>query len=167
MELFQALGLNVKILIAQLVNFAILLFILWKFGYGPMIRFLDERNEKIESGIKNFEEAQKRMVEIEEKEKQVIKEAQKQAQELIAKTNDMIARRKKEMTKKAKEEISAIVQKTKDDLEIEKKITLKHIKEESADLVIEVLEKILGKNMDVSIDKAFIDQAIKEFSKEK
>lgn len=167
MELFQALGLNVKVLIAQFVNFAILLFILWKFAYQPMMKFLDDRKEKIENGIKNFEEAEARIKEIDVKEKEVLQRAQKQAQALIEKTNDMIEQRKKDMMVKAKEEINAIVQKTKDDLEIEKKITLKHVKEEAAVLVIAVTEKILGNKVDANINKDLVDQAIKDFSKNK
>ena len=167
MELFQALGLNIKILIAQLVNFAILLFVMWKFGYKPMMKFLDERKDKIEAGIKNFEETKKRLDEIDAKEKQVLKNAQKQAQELIEKTNEKITQRKKDMMDKAKEEINDIIKKTKEDLEVEKKITLKHIKQESAELIVAVVEKILGDKIDVKVDKTFVDQAIKDFSIEK
>jgi len=167
MELFQALGLNIKILIAQLVNFAVLLLVLWKFGYKPMMKFLDERTKKIETGVKNFEEAQKRLVEIDAKEKQILKKAQQEAQLLIEKTNEKITQRKKDMMAKAKEEIDMIVKKTKEDLEVEKKITLKHIKQESVELIIAVAEKILGDKINAKLDKDFIDKAIKDFSKEK
>ena len=48
MELFNALGINLKILVAQLINFLVLFIVLYKFGYKPMLKFLDDRKDKIE-----------------------------------------------------------------------------------------------------------------------
>lgn len=165
MELFAALGLNVKILLAQLVNFAILLFVLWKFGYQPMMTFLDERREKIEAGVKHAEDAQRRLAEIAEQEKAVMKEAQAQAAALIDKTNANLEERKKAMMEQAKAEIAAVVQKTKDDLAVERKIAMKYIKQETADLIIASMEKILSEKLDAKIDKAYIEKTVKELAK--
>lgn len=57
MELLNALGIDWKILLAQFVNFAVLVFVLWKFAYKPIFKFLEDRKNKIEEGIKNAEQA--------------------------------------------------------------------------------------------------------------
>jgi len=164
MELLHALGLDTKILIAQLVNFAVLLFVLWKFGYRPLLKFLDERQEKIEAGIKNAEAAEKRLHDIDDKEQTVLRQAQKEAQALIEKTNEHLNQRKKEMMAKTKEEIAAIVKKTKEELEVEKKIIFKNIKQETADLVVAALGKIISEKLDASVDAEYVKKVIHDVS---
>jgi F-type H+-transporting ATPase subunit b len=164
MELLQALGLNVKILLAQLINFTILLLVLWKFGYQPMMKFLDERREKIEAGVKNSEVAQQRLAEIAEQEKAVMKQAQAEAAALIEKTNANLEERKKMMMEKAKSEIAAVAQKAKDDLEVEHKIAMKYIKQESAQLVMAAVEKIINEKMDAKTDAAYVEKIVREVS---
>lgn len=162
MELFQALGLNIQVLIAQLVNFAILLFVLWWFGYKPMMTFLDDRKARIEAGVKNAEAAEARLTEIAAKEKAVLKKAQAEAMALITKTNEQLVGRKTEMMAKAKAEINEIITKTKEELEVEKKIAIKQIKRESAELIIAVAEKVLGQSVDAKVDKLTIERIAKD-----
>ena len=50
MELLGNLGINGKLFMAQLINFAILFFILRKFAYQPILKVLDERKDKIDKG---------------------------------------------------------------------------------------------------------------------
>ena len=74
MELIKALGIdNYQVLIAQFLNFAVLLFILYKFAYGPMMKMLDERTAKIDKGIKDAEKAKENLKEVAEKEKKVFR----------------------------------------------------------------------------------------------
>ena len=47
MELFSALGLDLRIFIAQFINFAVLVFVLYRFAYNPILKLLEERKEKI------------------------------------------------------------------------------------------------------------------------
>ncbi len=75
MELFSALGINLKILIAQFINFSIFFFVLYKFAYKPMLKFLDDRKQKIEKGLNDAEKANNKLIELEEKEKEIIAQA--------------------------------------------------------------------------------------------
>jgi len=47
MQLIDALGLDLRILLAQLVNFAILIFVLWRFAYKPVFNILEEEGLKL------------------------------------------------------------------------------------------------------------------------
>jgi len=79
MELIKALGLDLKILLAQFVNFSIFAFVLYKFGFKPMLKFLDERKDKIEAGLKSSEAAKKKLEELNKKEIDIITKANKEA----------------------------------------------------------------------------------------
>ena len=51
-----ALGINLKVFVAQLVHFLIILFIFWKWIYGPIVKMLDKRAETIDKSIKQAKE---------------------------------------------------------------------------------------------------------------
>ncbi len=57
MKLITALGLDYRILLAQFFNFAILLFVLWRFAYKPVFNILEERRAKIAKGISDSDQA--------------------------------------------------------------------------------------------------------------
>jgi len=65
METLSSLGIDLKILLAQLVNFGILIFLLSKFLYKPVLKMLDQRKKKIAESIKKAEEIEKKEIAIE------------------------------------------------------------------------------------------------------
>jgi len=56
-ELISTFHIEWQLIIAQLVNFAIVLFVLWKFAYNPILKTLNDRTKKIEKGVKDAEDA--------------------------------------------------------------------------------------------------------------
>jgi F-type H+-transporting ATPase subunit b len=84
----EALGLDIKLLLAQVVNFLLLWFILSKFLYKPILKMLDERKKKIKDGLDNAVKIEQKLAGIEQKEKEILKsatvKAQKEEAELIA-----------------------------------------------------------------------------------
>ena len=77
MEIFEKLGIDVKLVIAQLVNFFILLYVLKRFAYKPVLKILEDRERKIEKGLKDAQSAEKRLHEMEEAEKKGDKKQKK------------------------------------------------------------------------------------------
>ncbi len=166
MELFNALGVNMKILIAQFLNFAIFLFILWKFAYKPMLKFLNDRRNKIEKGITDAEKAEQKLIALEEEKKKVLEDtldkAKKEAQEIIETATKAATERKNIIITKAKEEIKDIIGNEKEKISLEKAQVIKEIKGEVANLVTISLEKILKEKIDSSKNKQIINDIIKE-----
>ncbi len=60
-QLFEALGINLKALIFQAINFGIVLVVLTIFVYRPLAKYMEERRKRIELGIKGGEEAARRL----------------------------------------------------------------------------------------------------------
>ena len=73
------LGINLKIFLAQLLNFAIVLVVMWKFAYKPIVKLLEERQEKIARSVKQADDVEKRVQELEVEQKQVIATAKSEA----------------------------------------------------------------------------------------
>mgnify|MGYP001588456271 CR=1 FL=1 len=64
MELISKLGIDWKLLVAQIVNFFILLFVLYKFAYKPVLEMLEKRSKTIEKGIHDAKASEERLKEI-------------------------------------------------------------------------------------------------------
>ncbi|MFC1637972.1 F0F1 ATP synthase subunit B [Patescibacteria group bacterium] len=161
MELINALGLNVKILLAQLINFSVLLFVLYKFAYNPILKMLDERNDKIEKGIKDAESATDKLVEIEKKEKKVLSDARKEAQKIISSAEDMAKKNKEDIMEDAKKQSQDILEKAKRTIEQEKSQMMAEVKKEVIELVGVATEKVVGEKIDEDKDKEIIESVIK------
>ena len=161
MELINALGLNVKILLAQLVNFAILLFVIYKYAYGPIMKVLDERQEKIEKGISDAVTAGARLTEITEKEKEVLATARKQAQEIVSKAELIAMKNKEELIIAAKEQSQKILADAEKKIEMEKNKMMQEVKGQIAELVVTATGKVIGEKIDADKDKDLINKSLK------
>jgi F-type H+-transporting ATPase subunit b len=83
MEALANLGIDWKLLVAQVVNFAVVLLVLKRFAYQPMLKLLDERTAKIEKGLADAENAGKKLSEIEIQEKAILMEARTEAKRIL------------------------------------------------------------------------------------
>jgi len=85
-QLFSQLGIQWQLLLSQAVNFLLLLIVLRIFVYKPLLKLLHERRDRIEQGLVKADEADKRMLEIEEIGVGKIKEAEATAFGILKKT---------------------------------------------------------------------------------
>ncbi len=160
-KLFEALGLDLKILFAQLINFAILLVALYYVAYKPIFKFLKERKEGIEKGVKDAEEAGVKLEIASRKEEEIINEAKKEALKIVEKSREEGNEKKESIIEKAKEEVGQIIQIEKEKIKAEKTETLKEIKTEVSGIVILALEKVLDEKIDDKNDKELIEKVTK------
>lgn len=91
MEALANLGIDWKLLLAQVVDFVIVLLVLKRFAYQPMLKLLDERTAKIEKGLADAEHAGQKLSEIETKED--IAEARTEAKRILAETDEVAKKR--------------------------------------------------------------------------
>ncbi len=164
-EVINTFHVDVRLLIAQAVNFFIVFAVLYYFAVKPLMKVLTERSEKIEGSLKNAEKIEKELASTQIKREEIVKKAKVEANAILAEIDKKGEERKKEMMAKAKEEIESIVIKTKEDLEVEKKIMIKHVKEEAAEMITSSMEKILGEKVNDGVDKSYIEKTVKEIEK--
>ncbi|HCP08291.1 MAG TPA: ATP synthase F0 subunit B [Candidatus Moranbacteria bacterium] len=160
-ELIKTFHVDIKLLVAQLVNFTIVLFVLHRFAYKPILKNLNDRTDKIEKGIKDAEDARIKIEEIREKEKEVLAEAKKEAQKIISKAEETAKKNKEEIIVEAKRESDEMLKKTEKKMEEEKNKMFAELKGEIAGLVIVAAEKIISEKLDGGKDKELIEKSIK------
>ncbi len=160
-SLVSTFHLDLKLFIAQTVNFAIVLGVLYFFAFKPIAKMMAERSQKIEKSLADAKEIEDRLQEAETEKKTIITEAKKAATEILAAADLQGAKRQDEMIKKAKEDIEKIISSEKGKLAAEKAETLKELKAETASLVTLTVEKLLKEKMDGAKDQELIKNLVK------
>lgn len=163
MDILTEFGVKPILLAAQIVNFLILLFLLKKFLYRPILKILDERKKKIAESIINAEQIKQELLEIqgerEKKLQQAAKEAKKIIEEAIVSANQIIA----EAHQKAQTDIEKMIAKSEAQIASERDKLHQEIKAELADLVVLGMQKVAGKILSVKDKDDLTARAMKEF----
>jgi F-type H+-transporting ATPase subunit b len=152
-------GIDWKLFLSQLVNFALILIILTVFVYKPVIKIIKERNKKIKEGLDKAEEAGVRLKEIDVIGKEKIKEAENKSISIIHATEKKAKILEQELHKKIEE----------NQIKLEKEINENYKKqqEQAQGLVlknaVELVKKAIMKTVELkpeAVDDALIKKAV-------
>lgn len=166
MELLHTFGIDWKLFLAQVLNFIVLLYLLKRFAYKPILKILENRTKKIEKGLKDADNSHKKLVEITEKERAVLMKARKQAQEIIARAEEIAVKNKEEIIVAAKEQSEKILKDTGREIEENRKKMIQEMRQELGELISMVSEKIARVSLDKKQHQNLIDKAIDDLEKE-
>jgi F-type H+-transporting ATPase subunit b len=154
------LGLNYKLFLAQLVNFGLIVLVIWKFVYGPLIKAMDERTSKIDQGLKDAAEAKSMLANTEAEREKVITESRLKAKEIIEAAETDGKKRQDEMVSRAKAEVERVVAEGKQRLRDQETAMIEEAKSELSELVLKATEKVTGEKMDPSKDGELVKKAL-------
>ena len=115
-----ALGFNLPGLVAQLINFAILLVVLRLFLFGPVVRLLDERKARIQEGLQQAEQAAAQVFASEEQSARVLAEARAEGQAAIQRAQESAARLREDLEARARADAEQIVTRAREEIALER-----------------------------------------------
>ncbi|HLC89963.1 MAG TPA: F0F1 ATP synthase subunit B [Patescibacteria group bacterium] len=154
-----------KLIIAQLINFLIVIFVLWFFALKPLTKVMRERTQTIEKGLAQAKEAQEKL-EIAQKEQAVIiKDGKKQAQAIIEQAKSLADNQREKIIAEAKGKVAKIIDESKQQLNQEKKEVISEINKDLAEVVVLACQKILESVVDKKIDQALVKKTLNEIQK--
>ncbi|MBW6440599.1 F0F1 ATP synthase subunit B [Patescibacteria group bacterium] len=159
-EIFDKLGLNPKLLVAQAVNFVLLLVILQKIGYKPILKMLNDRTEKIEKSLKQAKKIEEELKNTEETKIAEIKKAKLESQEIIKEANEVAEKKSLEMIERTRAKTQEIVADAKQEIQAEKESSIKEAKQEIANISIQIAKKIIGNNFDEDKEKESVNEIL-------
>lgn len=156
-----ALGIDVSMLIFQAVAFLILVWVLGKYVYPVFIKVVDERQAKIEASTAAATEAEKKANEAKDAIEKMMKQARKEAGEIVVTAKEEAAATLEAAEQKSKTTAERIVADA--HAEIEKNIVAakKALHNETLDLVAAATEQVVGKTVTAKVDDAVISAAVK------
>jgi F-type H+-transporting ATPase subunit b len=166
MGALDKLGINWLLIVAQIVNFAILLFILHRFLYKPLLKLFHDRSSKIAEGLKNAEDLKKQAAESEAKHREYLEEARKEAHRIVEQATRLGDDEKKKIVQLANEEAQKIVDRTTREINDEKRNIMQDIKKEVGEMVVSLASTMIKKTIDEKTQKELLEDAIKEVEQE-
>jgi len=149
-------------LIAQLLIFLVMLGVLYRFAWGPLLRILNERRARIAQGV---EATQRALHELEaaEKERQAkLEEARREAQAMLDRISKQAEDLRKELEAKAREQAEALIVRARAEIEQERQKAVQDLRLQVADLAVMAASRIIGESLDPKKHRELIERAIEE-----
>lgn len=159
--LFQALGIDVKLLVEQAIAFLILVAVLGKFVYPALIKAVDGRREAIEAGLKEAKESQEAAEKAQSEVVELLEQARKDADEILARTHQEAATMISDAEDKAKQRAEQIVTDARTQLDADVRKAREALKAETVQLVAAATEQVIGEKIDAHKDAGLIADALK------
>jgi F-type H+-transporting ATPase subunit b len=154
------LGVDVKLFIAQLINMSVVIFVMWRWVYKPLLKVMDERTGKIEKGLKQAEQAAATLIGAEKEKEVALVEARRKAKEIVDEASRIAGEEREAIIKKARGEVEHLVSQGKNQLADEKSRILREVRVEAADLVALAVENLVREKIDARKDEALIRSAL-------
>jgi F-type H+-transporting ATPase subunit b len=151
------LSVNPGLIIWTIIIFFILLFVLKKIAWKPLLKALNSREESIRSAMENAEKLNKEAEQMIEQNKKDLSEANAKSIALINEAKDMANKVREEIIHKANEDSRKTIDRAKEEIEQQKETALNEMKDEISDIAIKAAEKIISENLDDKKQKKIID----------
>ena len=162
--MFETLGIQWPKLIAQFVNFAIVLFVLWRFAYKPVFQLLEARRQKIADGIANADKIKAQLAQTEADRQKVLADAGDKANQLIEDARQAAARVRESETQKAIAAAEQIVTKAREAAAQERAQIMASLKREVGRLVVQTTSTVTGKVLTAEDQKRLAEETEKQLS---
>lgn len=150
-----------KIIIAQVVNFGVVIFVLYFLALKPLKKVMSERTEMIEKGIADAKNNATLIANTQKEYEATISKAKAEAHELFQAGKKEAEDKKAEMLAQAALEVESMIAKGKISLEAEKIKMVDEAKKEIVSLVVSATEKLLADQ----VDKSTTEKTIKNIKK--
>jgi len=158
----EALGLSAKMLITQIVNFAVLLGVLWVLLYKPILNALQQRQEKIRESLAQADAMRQEAKSTEQRFEQELQKARREGQEIIARAQEMAEKVRQETLEQARQEAQQILDKAREEIEYDRKQAMAELQQQVAALSLLVSQKVIGEALDEATHHRLVSEFIAE-----
>lgn len=160
-ELITNLGIDWRLLVAQIINFLILLAILYKFLYKPVLAMFEKRTAAIEKSLEDAKKIEENLKAAEAARDAKIMEARDEGRKIVEKAREVAEAQSNEIVEKGRAAVEAAVKQSKEQIIAEKSKMLEDAKGKISELVFVAVEKVLREKLDEQADKKLIEESLK------
>lgn len=160
MEILSKLGIDWRLLIAQIVNFVILLAVLYKFVYKPLLALLEKREKMIAKSVEDARAIEERVRDTEKGTQEILTNARKEATQILEAAEQTAEDRRKGSVEKTKEDLRHIVEQTRALLKGEKETMMQEVQHEIAHIVVQATERVLEDVAHEKVSDALVQKTL-------
>jgi F-type H+-transporting ATPase subunit b len=145
-----------------IVTFLVLLTLLAKFAWRPLLQALDTRQESIRKSLDDARQAKQDLERLHQESAQIIRQSRVEADGIITRSRADAERLREEMKQKARAEADTIVKSAERQIQLETTRALQQIRTEAVDLSVMIASKIIQRNLSKEDNERLIDEALKQ-----
>lgn len=161
----EQLGVESKLLLAQIVNFSIIIFILSKLLYKPILDILDKRKAEIQKGLELTQKMQNEHEALQVKQQKILEEARRDAKKVIDEAVKQARDKEKEILSQAHVQSQSIIDKAGEEVrQLHDKLKV-DLKKEAVDLAVVMTKRVIGSVLKSDDQHRIIAQNIKDLKK--
>jgi len=158
----EGLGISLPTLLAQIINFVILLVLMYLVAYRPIMRMFDERSRKIKESMEQTEFIKEQAAGAEEEAEKRIEAASRDGQELVARAVRTGEEVRQQAQQEAKQDAESLINRARTEIQRERDEAIDELRKEFADLTIMAAEKVIDRSLDKEAHRQLIDKVLKE-----
>lgn len=148
-----------------ILTFLVLLGLLAKFAWRPLLQALDSRQEAIRKSLDDAQQAKLELERLQRESAQIIREARVEAESIVSRSRSDAERLKEEIKQSARAEAATILQNAERQIGLETQRALQQIRHEAVDLSVMIASKLIQRNLSKEDNEKLIDEAIRQVSK--
>ncbi len=148
-----------------IITFLVLLWLLAKFAWKPLLALLEKREETIRNSLKDAEKAREELEASNKKTEELMVEAREEVQGIISAGRAVAEKLQDDLVKKAKEKADVLIAESKRQIQSEKDEALSEIKSEVVTLSLEIASKLIEKNLSDKDNREIIVKTLKNIHK--
>jgi len=145
-----------------IATFLVLLALLTKFAWKPLLEALESRQEAIRKSLDDAQQARQEMERLKQEAAHIIRQGRVEAETIISQSRSDAERLRGEMRQKAKADADAIVKNAERQIQLETTRALQQIRHEAIDLSVTIASKIIQRNISKEDNEKLIDEALKQ-----
>jgi F-type H+-transporting ATPase subunit b len=145
-----------------IVTFLVLLTLLAKFAWGPLLQALETRQNAIRKSLDDAQQAKEELERLHVESAQIIQRARADAETIISQSRSDGDRLREELKQKARAEADHIVKNAERQIQLETSRALEQIRHEAIDLSVMIASKIIQRNLSREDNEKLIDEALKQ-----
>ena len=160
--MLETLGIHFPSLLIYLINFLLVLGILYAFAYKPILRLMDQRADRIRESLEASELAREEAASSQEAIQAEIVEARREGQRLMDQARETVERYRGEEMDRARQESEAFVERAKADIQRERDTAIEEVRINFGDLAITAAERVIRSSLDRQAHEELITQVLEE-----
>ncbi len=155
-----ALGVDVNSLIVYLINFGVLLAILYFFAYKKILGVLDQRAGRIKDSLDEAERVRGESEERQAEMQRTFDEGREESKRLLAEAREMAERYRQEQASLAQEEAARFKESARQDIQRERDAAIDDVRQQFADLTIIAAERVIHRSLDTKTHQSLIEEVL-------
>ena len=160
--MLETLGIHFPSLAIYLVNFLLVLILLYLFAFKPILKLMDQRADRIRESLEAADLARQEAASSQEAIQEQITEARREGQRIMDQTREAADRFRTEEMDKARLEAEAFVERAKADIARERDNALQEVRASFGDLAITAAERVIRSSLDRTAHESLIAQVLEE-----